>query len=78
VGGREANVRLAASGDQGFLAGCGAFGVPAEQVAELVGADLNNAVADSGARGTRTPDLLTAGQALSQLSYGPMELVVRA
>ncbi len=25
-----------------------------------------------GAKGDRTPDLLTASQALSQLSYGPM------
>lgn len=27
-----------------------------------------------GAKGDRTPDLLTASQALSQLSYGPMNV----
>jgi hypothetical protein len=32
--------------------------------------------ARGGARGIRTPDLLTAGQALSQLSYGPREFVL--
>ena len=28
-------------------------------------------------QGARTPDLLAASQALSQLSYGPVELVIR-
>jgi hypothetical protein len=43
---------------------------------EVVGEPENPAIAGlpgSGARGTRTPDLLGAIQALSQLSYSPEE-----
>jgi hypothetical protein len=70
-------VRLAPARDQDLLAGCGALHVVAEVIAELVGANLTHRrIHRSGASGTRTHDLLTAGQALSQLSYGPGELVV--
>jgi hypothetical protein len=31
----------------------------------------------SGAEGDRTPNLLIANQALSQLSYGPMRMIER-
>src|SRR5437899_2118436 len=70
---RQAKVRLAAPGDDDLLPGRGAFHVPAEAVAELVGADDGGCGVGgrSGARGTRTPGLLTAGQALFQLSYSP-------
>ena len=34
----------------------------------------NDAGSDGGAEGNRTPDLLNAIQALSQLSYGPVAL----
>ncbi len=36
----------------------------------------SHAGSDNGARGTRTPDLLGAIQALSQLSYSPEERTV--
>jgi hypothetical protein len=37
----------------------------------LISATLGNPPANGGAREDRTPDLLRARQALSQLSYGP-------
>ena len=69
----EADARLAAAGDEELLAGDGALHVPAEVVAELVGANVLLAwrVRVSGASGTRTHDLSDAIRTLSQLSYSP-------
>ena len=55
------------------LAGCGAFHVPAEVVAELMGADDFRRYRRSGAEGARTPGLRDAIATLSQLSYSPIE-----
>src|SRR5436853_5255838 len=71
----QPQLRLAATRYQDLLAGRRALHVPAEAVAELVGADDGGL--RSGARGTRTPGLLTASQALFQLSYSPKGVVVR-
>jgi hypothetical protein len=60
--------------DQDLVAGRGPLEVIAEVVAELVGADFGRRW--SGARGTRTPDPLSATQVLSQLSYSPRELEI--
>src|SRR5436190_363204 len=72
----ETDVGLASTRDQELLAGGRTFHVPAEQPAEVVCPNRVAAVAISGARGIRTPDLCHAMAALSQLSYGPRKLVV--
>jgi hypothetical protein len=71
IGGGKADVGLAATGDRDALAGGRALHVPAEVVAELVGANRDDRWVRSGASRARTGDLVHAMHALSQLSYGP-------
>src|SRR5207342_2488209 len=76
----EAGVAAASASDQDLVASRGAFHPVAEVVAEPVGADghlpLLTVGPENGASGARTRDLLTAGQTLSQLSYGPRKGVI--
>ncbi len=46
-----------------------------KKTAGIVGDDLRSVVHNGGDEGDRTPDLLNAIQALSQLSYAPVEYV---
>jgi hypothetical protein len=62
--------------DDELVAGGGSIHPVAEALAKFVGADHTGAVVGNGASGTRTRDLLSATQALSQLSYSPRELDV--
>jgi hypothetical protein len=59
-------------GDLQHLAGSCPFHVPAEALAELVGA-YDRRYRGSGAEGTRTPGLRAASATLFQLSYSPSE-----
>jgi hypothetical protein len=75
IGRAEPGVATSTASDQDLVAAGGAFHPVAKLLAEVVGADndLHAIIIGlcSGASGTRTRDLLTAGQTLSQLSYGP-------
>ena len=65
---------LTVARDRNCLTACGPLDPVSEARADLVGADRDGAVIDNGASRTRTGDLLSATQTLSQLSYSPSEL----
>ena len=68
---------LAMAADQDLLTGRSLLHVVAEVIAELVGADIDRIRRRrSGASGARTRDLVHAMHALSQLSYGPREVIL--
>ena len=74
---RQPNIRTTSSRHPDVLSRRRALEVPAEAVADLVGADDRLAtVALNGASRTRTDDLSAASRTLSQLSYSPRKLVV--
>ena len=75
----EAGVAATATGDQDLVAGGGALHPVAELLAELGGRrrPLRHRLRESGASGTRTPDLSAASRTLSQLSYSPKSVFVR-
>jgi hypothetical protein len=56
------------------------MGVSKTRMNALMGASkthVNALMAGGGAEGGRTPDLLIANEALSQLSYGPAKIQLR-
>ena len=77
---KEADVRLAPAGDEEFLARRRTLHVPAEAIAEVVGAESvaeEELSQESGAGGTRTHGLLGVPLRRSaQLSYSPGKLVI--
>src|SRR5207302_4305155 len=74
---REAKVRLPAASDDDLLSGRGAFHVPAEAVAELVGADHRRRVIWGVELGGLEPPgfRLPAGRSF-QLSYSPKGVIL--
>src|SRR5262245_45110424 len=81
IGRAETGEAAAAAGDQDLVAGGGAFHPVPEVIAEGMRSNGDFAFITvpwrSGASGARTRDLVHAMHALSQLSYGPREGVIR-
>src|SRR3954454_18020119 len=77
AGREEADVGLAAAGDEDLVARGRPLRVPAEETSKIVGANNLGACPDlrSGADGTRTRGLRRATAALSQLSYSPRKQI---
>ena len=72
----QPGVRFASAGDEERLASGSSLHVPAGFLTVLVRAECDESFG-SGAEGARTPDLLAASEALSQLSYSPKAEIAR-